>query len=101
MPMQQYHTRPGVVLTSICGEYVLVAAKAARASVPAYAQLNESSAFLWRLLESGADTAQLEKSVMETYEIEDPAQARSAIEAFIGQMVKSGYLLKEGENHEE
>lgn len=98
--MPLYHTRNGVVLTSICGEYVLVAANAIRDKVPKFAQLNESSAFLWRLLESGADEAALEKAVMEEYEIEDPAEARSAIEAFIMQMAKSGYLLKEGEQYE-
>lgn len=98
--MPRYRTRSGVVLTSICGEYVLVAARAIRDKVPKFAQLNESSAFLWRLLESGSDEAALEKAVMEEYEIEDPALARSAIEEFVLQMTKSGYLLKEGEEHE-
>ncbi len=97
----RFHTRPGVVLTSICGEYVLVAAKAVRDHVSRFAQLNESSAFLWRLLESGADEEALEKAVMEEYEIEDPVQARSAIQTFIEQMLQIGYLLKEGENNEE
>ena len=98
--MPRYRTRPGVVLTSICGEYVLVAAKAVRDTVPAYAQLNDSSAFLWRLLEAGSEEEPLEKAVMEEYEIEDPAAARSAIESFIAQMLDSGYLLREGDNHE-
>ena len=53
--MERYETRPGVVLTNICGEYMLLAAKAAREYCPYMTQLNESSAFLWRLLESGAD----------------------------------------------
>ncbi len=97
----RFHTRPGVVLTSICGEYVLVAAKAVRDHVSRFAQLNESSALLWRLLESGADEEALEKAVMEEYEIEDPVQARSAIQTFIEQMLQIGYLLKEGENNEE
>lgn len=101
MDMPRYYTRTGVVLTSICGEYVLVAARAVRNKVPKFAQLNESSAFLWRLLQAGADQTELEKAVMEEYEIEDPAQARSAIKAFIAQMVKSGYLLQEGEYNEE
>lgn len=99
--MQRYRTRTGVVLTSICGEYVLIAAKRVRDKVTSYAQLNESSAFLWRLLESGADEKELEQAVLEEYEIEDPAQARSAIKAFIGQMVQNGFLMKEGENNEE
>ena len=99
--MPRYQTRPGVVLTCICNEYVLVAAKAIRSQVPKFAHLNESSAFLWRLLEQGADEARLEQAVMDEYEIEDPAQARAAIQSFIAQMVQSGYLLQEGDNHEE
>lgn len=99
--MTRYHTRTGVVLTSICGEYVLVAARALLGTVPRFSQLNESSAFLWRLMESGADEEELKTAVMEEYEIEDPAQVRSAIEAFIGQMLECGYLLMEGEHHEE
>lgn len=99
--MPIYRTRPGIVLTSICQEYVLVAAKAVRDVVPPFAQLNESSAFLWRLLESGAEESALEKAVMEEYEIEDPAEAKAAIDAFISQMFDSGYLLMEGDNKHE
>lgn len=99
--MERYHTRNGIVLTSICGEYVLISAAALRDQVPYLTQITESSAFLWRLLESGADEQELERAVLEEYEIEDPAQARSAIRAFVQQMLRGGYLLKEGENEHE
>lgn len=99
--MPRYCTRSGVVLTSICEEYVLVAAFSLRKQVPAYAKLNESSAFLWRLLENGADEEDLLQAVMKEYTIEAPDEARSVIDAFIGQMVQIGYLLKEGEQDEE
>ena len=69
--MPRYHTIKGVVLTSICGEFSLVCATALRKSLSPVAQLNESSAFLWRLLESGADKGELEKAVMAEYEIDD------------------------------
>ena len=59
--MERYVTRPGVVLTSICDEYMLLAAKAAREHCPYMTQLNESSAFLWRRLEQGADPDALEQ----------------------------------------
>ena len=99
--MERYMTRPGVVLTSICDEYMLLAAKAAREHCPYMTQLNESSAFLWRCLEQGADRDDLERAVQEEYQIDDPAQAQEAIRGFIDQMLQLGYLLREGVKHEE
>jgi hypothetical protein len=99
--MDRYVTRPGVVLTSICDEYMLLAAKAAREHCPYMTQLNESSAFLWRRLEQGADPGALEQAVSEEYELADPAEAREAIRGFLDQMLQLGYLLREGEEHEE
>ncbi len=99
--MARYRIRTGVVLTSICEEYVLIAAFSLRKQIPAYAKLNESSAFLWKLLENGADDEELLQEVIKEFTIEDPDEARSAIDAFIGQMVQIGYLLKEGEQNEE
>ena len=98
--MLRYRTRPGVVLSSVCGEYVLVAAKSVRDSVPFVSQLNESSAFLWRLLESGAGEAELMEAVQEAYELPDPEMAREAIHDCLQTMLQAGYLLQEGENNE-
>ena len=95
--MRRYRTRPGVVLTEICGEYLLVAALSIHDSVPYVTQLNESSAFLWKKLEGGADEQTLEQSVLEEYEIEDRAAARAAIRDFIDQMLSAGYLIEEEE----
>lgn len=94
--MKAYRTRPGVVLTSICGEYVLVAAKAARDEVPFATQISESSAFLWKNLINGADEDTLAASVLEEYEIEDPRAARAAIRGFVGKMFELGYLVPAG-----
>ncbi len=99
--MEQVVTRPGVVLTQICGEYLLLAAKAAREHCPYMTQLNESSAFLWRELERGADPRELERAVLEEYEIEDPAVAREAIRNFMEEMLRLGYLLRKGESENE
>lgn len=95
--MLRYHTLPGVVLTCVCGEYMLVSAKSVRDKVPYMVQLNESSAFLWKRLSEGADEPELEKAVMDEFEIEDIVQARSAIKGFLEQMLQNGLLLKEGE----
>ncbi len=90
----QYQTRPGVVLTPICGEYLLVSAKGAREYCPYVTQLNESSAFLWRQLCEGKSAEELKQAVAEEYEIEDPEELGAAIDGFLSQMLEAGYLLE-------
>lgn len=101
--MPIYQTRPGVVLIQICGEYLLVAAKAVQDECPYYCFLNESSAFVWKQLEKGSDFASLEAAVAEEFEIEDPARTRGLILALLEELEKNHYLLRleQGGNHEE
>ncbi len=100
--MTCYKTRSGVVLTSICGEHVLVAASTARQYCPYVTELNETSAFLWRRLSSGVSLESLMAALGEEYELDDPAAARQAVEAFLRQMLELNYLLTEeqGGTHE-
>ena len=95
-------TRPGVVLAPVCGEYLLVSAKAVRDVCPYVTQINETSAFLWQQLIPGADREELLRAVAREYEIDDPAEVSAAIDSFLNQMLEAGYLLeeKEGTNHE-
>ena len=93
--MTSYKTRTGVVLTEIAGEYVLVAAKALLGECPYVTQINESSAFLWKQMESGASLDELVSAVAEEYELEDPAAAGEAIRGFIQQMADMNYLIVE------
>ena len=57
--VERYRIRPGVVLTSVCGESFLVAAKAVQKYCPFFSQLNESSAFLWRKLSDSMSAEEL------------------------------------------
>ena len=91
--MERYKTRDGIVLTRVCGEWMLVAASALRDQCPFVTVVNESSAFLWKRLQSGADVEELERAVREEYEIEEPETVRSVIEAFLQQMLEMNYLI--------
>lgn len=91
--MERYKTRTGVVLTCVCGEWLLVSAAALRELCPFVTVVNESSAFLWKRLQSGADAAELESAVREEYEIDDPEAVRSVIEDFLRQMLEMNYLV--------
>lgn len=99
----RYKSRPGVVLAPICGEYLLVSAKAVRDCCPYVTQINETSAFLWEKLIHGASREELLSAVADEYEIDDPAACEAAIDNYLAQMIDAGYLLeeKEGTEHEE
>lgn len=101
--MTRYKTRPGVVLTAICGEHVLVAASTAQEFCPYVTEINETSVFLWERLRHGADLDDLMEALGEEYDLDDLAAARESVETFLRQMLEMHYLLPEeqGENHEE
>ena len=95
--MERYVTRPGVVLCSVCGEYLLVAAKEAREHCPYVTQINPSSAFLWKQLNSGGDLESLVQAVGNRYDIDDRETVYQSVQAFLDQMLELGYLLRKGE----
>ena len=100
--MKAYRTRPGVVQTSVCGEYLLVAAGEARRFCPYVSVINETSAFLWQQMLKGADRETLTEAVQREYEVQDPEMARREIDGFLNQMLELGYLLptEQGGEHE-
>lgn len=93
--MERFKARTGVVLTSVCGENLLVAAKSLRELCPYVTSINEGSAFLWKRLGAGATRDELLAAVEEEYEVEDPAALRDVIEAFLKQMREMNYVLTE------
>ena len=92
--MKRCKTRPGVVLTTVGGQYVLVAARAAREYCPSTMQINETAAFCWRVLEGGADADALAAALAEEYKVEDAAGLRADAEDLIDQLAQHGYLIE-------
>lgn len=93
--MKRYQARDGLVLTQVCGEYLLVAARALRDLCPYVTVVNETSAFLWERLESGATAEELAQAVADEYEVDDPAAVRQMIADFLRQMQELNYVLTE------
>ena len=90
--MTQYRTRPGVVLTAVCGEHLLVATRSARGKVPYIRMINEAAAYLWPMLAQQDSPDEILRRICADYDI--PAeQARTALQAFVDSMVQAGYLL--------
>ena len=91
----KYKTRSGVVLTQVCGEYLLVSSRSLRVECPFVTTLNETSAFLWKQLQKGATEEELLGAVAAEYEVEEPEELRAVIRAFLKQMQAMHYVLKE------
>lgn len=100
--MTVYKTRRGVVLTEICGEYVLIAAKALLDRCPYLTQINESSAFIWKRMLNGATLEELVIAVEDEYEISDVDETKTAIDNIIKNMMEMNYLesMEAGEKNE-
>ena len=94
--MINYKTRPGVVLTEVCGQYLLVSAKEAREYCPYVNQINETSAFIWKTLQHGAGIDTVKQAVMNEYEAEE-SELDGVLEMFIRELYEKGYLIQEGE----
>ena len=92
--MKQLKTRPGVVLTTIAGQYYLVAAKEAREFCPYTSQINETAAFCWRMLENEVDFDSMFSKLLEEYEIDNPDAARIDLEELLAQLQEANYLIE-------
>ena len=90
--MQRYKTKTGIILSEICGEYVLIAAKSLLKECPFVTVINESAAVMWKAMINGAGKTDLKKALKEEYEIEDEELLEQAIQEFVGQMIKLHYL---------
>ena len=91
--MEKYKSRPGVVLTTVAGQYVLVAAKTLREKCPNATQINETAAFCWRLLEQGADLNDLMEKVAVEYEVADMEELRQDLTLLLEQLEEKNYLI--------
>ena len=93
--MGRMRTRPGVVLTEICGEYVLVSAKAITKDCPFVTAINEESAFLWTQLINGADEDELVAAVNAEYEVDSLDTLLDAIRGFLREMNERNLLIED------
>ncbi len=92
--MKQYKLRPGVVLTEVCGEYLLIATKEAKAFCPFVTQINEQAAAFWRILEK-ANTA---PKILDQAAVVMGKEKKDVLVswlAFLSKMSKAGYILAE------
>ena len=91
----KYHTRRGIVLTTVGEQKVLVSAVSLHDRVPYVTDINDTTAFCWELLSSGCTEEELIRSVLEEYDEVGPETVRRDISLLVQQLAEQGYLAAE------
>lgn len=73
------------VLKKIAGSYVVVPVRTRAVDFSGIIKLTESGAFLWKLLEKGADREELITKMLEEYAV-DEATAAADIDRFVAKL---------------
>lgn len=81
--------REGIVLQEVCGQWVAVATGSAAQAFPDIAKLNKTGAFVWRLLEQGAEPDDIAAQLAAAYGI-GLDRARADVKALCDELVSVG-----------
>lgn len=92
----KYRLLPDVVLKSVCGEYLLVAAGSSRSRVGDLRPVNGTGAYFWRLLEQGMPAGEIVSRAERDFGI-SPGLARRAFSVFFRELARIGYLTEDSE----
>ena len=77
--------KDGVVLREVAGSFIVVAVGEAVKNFNGIINLNETGAFLWKILEKGATKEQLIAKLLEEYDV-DEKTATADVETFINKL---------------
>lgn len=75
-------TKSGFMLRKVAGKDIVVAVGAASMDFNGLISLNDTGAFLWKLLEQGAEYDELVAKMLQEYDI-DEATAKEGIDSFL------------------
>ncbi len=87
--------RPGVILTHVCGQTILVAAFEAQKYCPYTTVLNDTGEMIWQCLSEGKDLPSIVSLMRENFDIPKDTDVESLIEDYIRQLHDNGYVLYE------
>ncbi len=84
--------KDGFVLRELAGNYVVVAVGPASKEFNGVIRMNNTGAFLWRILDSGADEQALVSALLKEYDV-DKETAKNDVSSFL-KMVKEAELVE-------
>lgn len=90
----KYRKQAGIIMETICGQSLLIATAEARKYCPYLTQLDESSAFIWRMIEDGCTTEEMIPRIIDEYGISEK-EAEGGLTAFLDGMEKNKFIIRE------
>ncbi len=87
--------KEGFLLKTVAGRNIVVPVGAASLDFNAMITLNDTGAFLWKRLESGASEDELVSALLDEYDV-DAARASDSVARFIGELEKADLLQEAG-----
>lgn len=84
--------KSGLILREVADNYIVVAVGERVKEFNGLINLNSTGAFLWKILENGAEEEDLVKALLEEYEI-DEETARKDVSLFVAK-IKEAKLVK-------
>lgn len=83
--------KDGFILREVAGNYIVVAVGERVKDFNGVINLNETGAFLWKLLEKEMDTAGLKSALLEEYDVEE-AVAERDVNTFVNKLTEAGLI---------
>ena len=83
--------KEGFVLREVAGSYVVVAVGKAVKTFNGVINLNETGAFLWKIMEQGSDAEGLKNAILAEYDVEESIALRDA-QKFIDKLTEAGLV---------
>jgi hypothetical protein len=84
--------KEGFILRDIAGSWVVIPIGANVIEFSGMITLNDTGAFLWKLLQEGTDTSEMVSSLLQEYSV-DEATANADVEDFILSVRARGLLV--------
>lgn len=91
-----YKIRDGIVMETICGTSLLIATLEATKYCPYVMQLNEASAYIWRMLFDGKSMEEMTVLAARDFEITEE-EARETLNSFLQGLAEQNYLIAKNE----
>ncbi len=83
--------KEGFILREVAGNYIVVAVGNAVKAFNGVINLNETGAFLWKILEQGASEEQLKTALLGEYDVDEDT-AKADVTAFVEKLKEKGLL---------
>ena len=83
--------KEGFILREVAGNYIVVAVGEAVKGFNGVINLNETGAFLWRILEKGSDEKGLLDALLSEYDVSEDIAAKD-VKTFIDKLTEAGLV---------